>query len=227
MSESDRPTSPSAPPLITVRGEAQLEAQPDLATFSITALRTGDSQEAVRDALATASAQVRELLDGHLAAIEKSSTTGLHVTPVFGRRQTKVQGYRGSFTTEVVVHDFDALSTLVFALAPIGDSQLDGPYWSLRPDNPVHRQVRLAAIADARSRADDYALAFAARVADLVEVSDLDGGFSGGRAMRAGTFAMAKGADEVPEFEFEPSVQSVSGQVTVRFTMTAPDVSAT
>jgi plastocyanin len=51
-------------------------------------------------------------------------------------------------------------------------------------------------------------------VADLVEVSDLNTGFTGVREMRA--FAIAKGADDTP-FEFEPATQTVSGQVTVRF----------
>ena len=51
-------------------------------------------------------------------------------------------------------------------------------------------------------------------MSDLVEVSDLNAGFTGVREMRA--FAMAKGADDMP-FEFEPATQTVSGQVTVRF----------
>ena len=53
-------------------------------------------------------------------------------------------------------------------------------------------------------------------VADLVEVSDLNSGFAGVREMRA--FAMGKGADDA-EFEFQPAVQTVSGQVTVRFSL--------
>ena len=61
---------------------------------------------------------------------------------------------------------------------------------------------------------------------DLVEISDLEGGYSGSRDLRATAFAMAKGPDDPPEFEFEPRVQTVSGQVSVRFTITAPDLSA-
>jgi hypothetical protein len=80
----------------------------------------------------------------------------------------------------------------------------------------MYREARLAAIADARRRADDYAAAFGTTVADLVEVSDLNSGFAGVREMRA--FAMGKGADDT-EFEFQPAVQTVSGQVTVRFSM--------
>jgi uncharacterized protein YggE len=98
----------------------------------------------------------------------------------------------------------------------LSNSQLDGPWWSLRADNPMYREARIAAIADARRRADDYAAAFGTTVAGLVEVSDLNTGFNGVREMR--TFAMAKGAEDTP-FEFEPATQTVSGQVTVRFSL--------
>jgi uncharacterized protein YggE len=216
----------SARPTVTVRGEAQLEGPPDLATFTFTAHRAGETQDVVRSGLAEASGQVHQLLNSFEGALERSSTTGLHVVPIFGRRaQTKIQGFRGTFSTEVVVRDFDALSAIVLALAPVVDSQIDGPYWSLRPDNPMYRDVRLAAIAEARQRADDYAAAFGGVVLDLVEISDLEAGFAQTRAMRASAYAMGMGAENAPDFEFEPAIQTVSGQVTVQFTMSAPDLS--
>jgi uncharacterized protein YggE len=114
------------------------------------------------------------------------------------------------------------LSALIFALTPLPNSQIDGPWWSLRRDNAAFRNVRLDAITDARRRADDYAAAFGASVADLVEVSDLETGFPGGREMR--TFAIAKDAADEAAFELEPATQTVSGHVTVRFAITAPDL---
>ena len=132
--------------------------------------------------LAEGSVTVAELLQGYEAAIERSSTSGVHVAPVFNRRTpTKIIGYQGTFTTQIVVSDFDFLSPLVLALTTLSNSQLDGPWWSLRADNPMYREARLAAIADARRRADDYAAAFGTTVAGLVEVSDLNTGFNGVR----------------------------------------------
>jgi uncharacterized protein len=202
-------------PLVTVRGQAQLEGPPDLATLTLTLHASGDSAERARSQLAEGSSAVSQLLQRFEAAIERSSTSGLHVSPIFNRRTpAKITGYQGTFTTQIVVADLDSLSPLVLALTELRNSQIDGPWWSLRPDNPMFREVRLAAIADARRRADDYAAAFGTTVANLVEISDLDSGFAGAREMRA--FAMAKGADDVA-FEFEPTTQTVSGQVTVRF----------
>jgi uncharacterized protein YggE len=212
-------------PIVTVRGEAQLDVPPDLATFSVTVHSAGDSAERIRAELADASSRIGGLLEQYAAAIEQSSTSGLHIAPVFHRRTgTKITGYRGTFSTQIVVRDLESLSPIVFALAPLPNSQLDGPWWSLRPDNAAYRNVRLTAIGDARRRADDYAGAVGATVVDLVEISDLETGFSGGREMRTG-FALAKGVADDAIFEFEPALQTVSGQITVRFTITTPDLS--
>jgi uncharacterized protein YggE len=204
-------------PLVTVRGEAQLEGPPDLATVGLTLHASGDSPEATRSQLAEGSGKVAGLLAEFETAVERSSTSGVHVFPVFNRRTPpKITGYQGTFSTQIVVADLESLSALVLALTALPNSQLDGPWWSLRHDNAMYRQARLAAIADARQRADDYAAAFGTAVADLVEVSDLNTGFGGVREMRA--FAVGKGAEDAA-FEFEPATQTVSGQVTVRFSL--------
>jgi uncharacterized protein len=206
-------------PIVTVRGEAEVYGPPDLATLTCTLHASGDSAERIRGRLATGSQAVAELLGQFTAALERHSSSGLHVYPEFHRRTpTRITGYRGTFSTTIVVADFEALSELIMGLSGLPDSQLDGPWWSLRRDNPMFREVRLAAIADARQRADDYAAAFGATVAELVEVSDLDGGFVGGRAVSLSAAKLEMAADD-GVFAFEPEEQTVSGHVTVRFTV--------
>jgi uncharacterized protein YggE len=70
--------------------------------------------------------------------------------------------------------------------------------------------------------ADDYAAAFGARVADLLEISDADGGFDRPMARGMAFAAPAQGGGPEASFDFEPQPQTVSGQVTLRFTMTSP-----
>ena len=94
---------------------------------------------------------------------------------------------------------------------------MNGPWWSLRPTNPVRRQVRIAAIADARERAADYAAAFDAALGSLVEVSDLEGSFQPQPRMMKAAFAMDAAGSGEPELDLEPAEQRVSAQVTVRF----------
>ena len=204
-------------PVVTVRGEAQLEVPPDLAGLSVTLHASGETADQTRAQLADGSGAVSALLREFGAALERSSTSGLHVSPLFNKRTpSKITGYTGTFTSSLVVQDFEALSPLIQALSRLPNSQVDGPWWSLRPDHPIHREVRLAAIADARDRADDYAAAFEGTVSELVEISDLERGFGGVRQMAA--FAESAMADDAV-FAFEPAVQTVSGQVTVSFTL--------
>ena len=217
-------------PVITVRGEATGEGPPDLATLSITVQAQGPSAEKVRAALAADVARCQDLLAEFDDAIEERSTGGFHFSPVFDRRGERkavgrpgVRHFTGSVTTTVVVRDFDALSPIVIALGAIPQSQVNGPNWSLRRDNPLHAEARLAAIDDALRRVRDYAAAFGATVADLVEISDLEPGpqlFAHARATR-----MMSTSDEPPSFDFEPPLQTVPAQITVRCTITAPDLS--
>src|SRR5215216_2180534 len=196
------PEPTGSAPLVTVRGEAQLEGPPDLATLTLTLHASGDSAERTRSQLAEGSTTVSQLLRQFEAAIERSSTSAVHVSPVFNRRTpAKITGYQGTFSTQIVVADLESLSPLVLALTELHNSQIDGPWWSLRPDNPMLREVRLAAIADARRRAEDYAAAFGATVSELVEVSDLEGGI-GGVPVRMARFGAAESMAADSSFSF-------------------------
>ncbi|HET9871475.1 MAG TPA: SIMPL domain-containing protein [Propionibacteriaceae bacterium] len=218
------PTAGPAPdrssPIVTVRGEAQLEGPPDLATVMVSVHSTSDTAEQARAELAAASSGISGLLQRFVQAVDRSSTTGLHIGPVFDQRSfTRIIGYRGSYSTEIVLADLDALSPLLLEAAALPNGQVSGPWWSLRPDNPLHRQVRLEAITDARRRADDYAFAVRASVSALLEISDVDAGFGGDVGMRS---MLAAGAPEAASFDFEPALQRVWGHVVVRYALSPP-----
>ncbi len=203
-------------PIVTVRGEARLEGPPELATVSTTLHAAAGDAEQVRRTLAHGSEAVAGLVERFRAALDRSTTRSVHVWPVFAPRSPgRITGYAGTLSAEWVVGELAVLPDLITALTGLPDVRLDGPSWSLRPNSPLHREARLAAITDARRRAEDYAAAFGAGLVELVEVSDLDSGpsFSAGPRMAM----MAKGAVEDAALVLEPEIQVVQGQVTVRF----------
>lgn len=210
-------TAETSTPIVSVRGEARLEVPPDRANVSVTVHASASSADAVGDQLARASTALRGVLDEHAAVIASASTSGLHVAPVFGRSGSKITGYRGTFSTAVEVADLEALSALVFVLTSLPNAQLDGPWWSLAPGHPAYREVRVAAIADARHRAEDYAAAVDLALGDLVEISDLDAGSWQPQMRMAKSFAAD--AESSPAFDFEPALQTVTGQVSVRYAL--------
>lgn len=205
---------------MTVRGEATINAPSDLATLSCTVHASGSSADQVRDRLGPVSDAVQVILTEFEADLESTHTQGLHVGPVIDPgTPSMITGYAGSYATQLVVNRFEALPRLVQALSRVPQSQLDGPWWSLRRGHPSYRQARLDAIAEAVRRANDYANALDRAVGDLVEISDLDGGH-GGPPIRA--FARAASFD-VPSISFQPQLQSVTASVTARFALTEPD----
>lgn len=214
--------SSATSPIVTVRGEATSEVAPELATVSAAVNTAGSSSEQVTAELAAGSQRLADIVERFARAVEKSSTSGLWVHPVTDRRNSaKITGYRGSFSRQVVVHDFTLLSDLVLALAALPQTQVSGPAWSMRADSPAYREVRLAAIGDGRRRADDYAAAFGAHVDGLLEISDLEPG-TGFPMVAGASFAAARSMGVEASFDFEPQLQAISGRVTLRFVISSP-----
>jgi len=214
-------------PVISVRGEATLEVEPEIAVVWAAVLaRDADRHRAV-DLLAGRTTRVSGMIKGFGEAIEKLESQPVNVQPVFkdGKVREKVSGYlaRSGFT--VTVRDFAALGDLVTQLAGADMVTVTGPDWQLRPDSPVYRAARLAAAKDATRRAGEYAEAFGGRISGLVEAADSGMmGDAGQPRFMAASRALSPMAaqDATPEFDFEPAMQTVSAQVDARYTMTAP-----
>ncbi len=216
-----------ADPVISVRGEASLEVEPEIAVVWVTVMaRDADRHRAV-ELLARRTGAVSSTIKGFGEAIDKLESQQVIVQPVFkdNRAKEKISGYnaRGGFA--VTVKDFSVLGDLVTGLADADLVTVTGPDWRLRPDSPVYRAARLAAAQDATRRAAEYAEAFGGRVNGLVEAADTGmltpqprrAVFAGARAMGA-----SAAAEQAPTFDFEPASQTVTAQVEARFTMTSP-----
>lgn len=216
------PSVPAAePPVVAVRGHAEVEVPPDRADFALTVTATASSADRVRRDLATRVTALAEQVRGLGAGVERSLTGSVSVSPVYDRRGADVRGYRGTVAVDVVVVDFGIFDALLRVATVQPGCTIAGPGWSLRADHPAHRDARLAAVADARARAADYAEAFGCRLGALVEVSDLrEPGFAGPMKVRAA--AAFAGEPSEPELELDPVPQSVFAEVTVRFALEQP-----
>lgn len=208
--------------MIVVRGEALREVPPEQAVFSVTVTARGRDKDAVLAHLTERAAVLRAALDGHGEAIERRETGGVQVFPDFKRGGDRPAGWTGSMATTVTVADFAALGEMLPRLAGLEQASIAGPWWQLRPGSTASAEVRRAAIADALSRAREYAAAVGSTVDRLVEISDdLAGG--GGFPAVAGRAAMAV---ESATWQLDPQMQTVQASVIVRVTITDPDLSA-
>ena len=223
-------TAMAQQPVISVRGEAHLEADPEIATLSVTIQARDPDRRTVLDRLATRNAQLLDLIKGYGEAVEKLESGAASVYPdiKYKERTERVRGYLGTASARVVIRDFTVLGELMARLADGELATVTGPWWSLRPDSPVYRQARIAAAQDARRRAGEYAQAFGGELGGLIEAADtglLTGHADHGvpfRAMAAGGVARAS-APEPADMDFEPVRQTVTAQVEARFGMLLPE----
>lgn len=215
-----------APATVSVRGEATVEADPEIVVFRVSVSSRARDR---RDALASLSRRNDEflaLVRTFGEAVEKTETSGILVYPELRRgREEKVRWYRGTIRTRLTVTDFSIAGELVGRISDLGLCDMAGPWWELRPDSPVYREVRVRAARDAITRAAEYAEAAGGRLTGLIELADTGmGGGGHSPRMRAAAQGMAAfEAEEAPVvIDMEPETQVVQASVEARFTMTQP-----
>jgi uncharacterized protein YggE len=211
----------SMQPTVVVRGEALREVPPELAVFSVTVSARDRDKEAVLTRLTGRAAEVRAMLDGYGEAIERRETGGVHVYPEFKRGTERAVAYTGSVSATVTVTDFTALGEMLLRLAALEQAAVAGPWWQLRPGSTAGAEVRREAIADALTRAREYASAVGARIDRLVEIADE--GTGGAAPMWAADARATRGAVE-QALVIDPQQQTVHASVIVRVTITEPDL---
>jgi uncharacterized protein len=218
-------------PVISVRGETWLEAEPEIAAVAVTVQARDRDRRAVLDRLVSRNKEVLDLVRGYGEAIEKLESGPVTAHPEIKQKGQGERGtrYSGLARVDVTVRDFTVLGELVAKLVALELVTVAGPWWSLRPDSPVHRQARIAAARDATRRAGEYAEAFGGQLGELLEAADA--GLLHGQGVREsrgfaaaampGPRAMGM-AEEVPSLDLEPVRQPVTAHVDARFTMILP-----
>ena len=218
-------------PVISVRGEATLEVEPEVAIVNVTIEARDRDRRTVLDRLASRNQQVTDLIARHGEAVEKLESGPASISPDIRdkkRPSERVAGYLGRASLRITVRDFTVLGELVTSLSDEDLVTIAGPWWALRPDSPVYREARLAAARDAMVRAREYAEAFGGGIAGLVEAADAGLLTSPGEpsphfaAGIGGRTAAFSGRPSQVELDFEPARQTVTAQVEARFTMTVP-----
>jgi uncharacterized protein YggE len=220
----------SSQPLISVKGEATLEVDPEIAVVNVTVMARDKDRHAAMKRLAARNEQILALIKALGPAVEKVESAPASIWPEFKEAKARehLAGYAAQAGVTVTIGDFSALGELVPRLAGEELVTVTGPWWRLRPDSPVTRQARLSAARDAMTRAAEYAEAFGGRITGLVEAADpglMGGGPEPARRIMAAGFAGAALESGGTEFTFEPVRQTVRAEVDARFTMTAPEFS--
>ena len=220
-------------PVISVRGEVVLEAQPELARLSVHVQSQESERRTALDRLVERNQRALDLIRSYGAAVERVETGGLAISPVLRhrRREGEVRAYQGTAWIKITVVDFAVLGELVTRLGDLERTYVHGPDWDLRRDSEVYARAARQAAQEAVARARSYAEALGARLTGLIELADSglirDNAHRGTPLMAAPMAAVADAGGSEPEpIALEPETQLVRSSVEARFTITAPDLDA-
>ena len=212
-------TNSNTVPSVSVRGEAVLIVEPEIADLAVTVrFRARDRQTALERCRAVQE-EVTAVVQRAGDAVESAETTA--VTVYLEHSHTGPGDPVASQHTRLRVVALDAVGELVVELGRLDDVEVSGPSWGLRPDSPAYERARLAAVSDAIRRARSYAAAFGAELTALLEVSDAGIAGSGVR-VAAGMAALSFEARDLA-LDVTPMRSEVRGAVEVRFAMSEPE----
>ena len=166
------------PKSITVAGEAETTATPDVAYVTVgvqTQSATAAEATGENSRLMTA---VLNTLRGRGVRPQDLRTSGLYVMPQYERNRTEVVGYEASNNVTVTVNEVERAGELLDAALGAGANRVAGLRFDIRDTAGLRQQVLADAARSARARADALAAGLGLRVVGVSSVQEEAGYFA-------------------------------------------------
>lgn len=210
---------------ISVQGEGEVFAVPDLATFSFSVIKEGESAKVVQDEAAEiANAAVQYLKDNGVE--EKDiKTTAYNVYPRYQFEQIvcitypcpqgerKLIGFEINQTTEVKVRDTARAGELLSGVGTLGVQNISGLSFTIDDEDALKRQARQAAVLEAKEKAKALADDLDVRLVRVVNFNEYDSPvFSRFEATKFGI-----GGDSASVPQIESGENRITSQVNITY----------
>src|SRR5687768_4088414 len=189
---------------------------PDVARITAGVVTTAPTATAALEQNARQMASVRAALRNAGIADRDIQTSSINLHPDYrhDERGTNPQiiGYRASNEVMVKFRDIKSTGKILDALVAQGANQISGPMLTIDKPEEALDEARLAALAQARSRAELYARAAGKRVARILSISE-----SGGMQMPMVQMRARAGNMAAESTSIDPGEQSVAVSLAVSF----------
>lgn len=174
---------------ITVSGEGEVFAVPDLATFSVTV--TEEAKE-VKDAQKVATEKINDIIDYlKSAGIEDKDikTVSYNVYPKYEWKQEvcsdrycppgnqEMIGFEVSQSVEVKVRDTEKAGDILSGVGNLGVNTVSGLSFTIDDEDALNAQARAESIADAEAKAQELASQLGVSLVRIVGFSENGGGY--------------------------------------------------
>ncbi|WP_343079833.1 SIMPL domain-containing protein [Ostreiculturibacter nitratireducens] len=166
---------------ITVTGEGQVAATPDMAQISLGVTTEAESAAAALAANSEEMARVLAFLKAEGIEDRDLQTTGLSLYPLYedseraGRRAPQIVGFTASNSLTIRVRALDRLGGLLDAVVGEGANTLNGLSFGLQDPADQLDEARRRAVADARRRAEILATAAGVTLGPVVSMTEQSG----------------------------------------------------
>lgn len=190
---------------VTVSGVGRITGVPDTLSATVgVAARRPTVQEAL-DAANAAAEQVLGALDDAGIAEEDVQTTQFSVNPQYDQDGVAITAYEVANTVEATIRDLSSVGATLDAVVRAGgnEARVQGVAYRLEDNAALLAEAREAAVADARTSAEQYAAAAGVELGALTSLSEVTAdqpmtqSFAADAAEAAAPVPVAPGTQEV------------------------------
>ncbi|CZF83772.1 26 kDa periplasmic immunogenic protein precursor [Grimontia celer] len=164
--------TPDFPHLETI-GVGEVVDQPDTATVDVAVSLTRTSAQAAKKASDDAVATLLERLEKMGIARKDIESANLNLQPQYSypkNSEPKLNGYRATRNVTVTVSDLSRLNRVLDGALADGLNRVNGISFSSSKEAELKEQARMAAIADAKAKAESLAKGFGESLAGVWEI---------------------------------------------------------
>ncbi len=197
------------PRVISVSGMGEVSAPPDQASISLGVISEARTAQDALRANSRAMQGVFEQMNELGIPEENIRTSNFSISPQYppynanNNEPRRIVGYQVSNTVAVLFEDIDAVGAGLDAVVASGANQLHGISFSISETDALMREARIAAVADARARAETLARAAGVTLGRVLSINE--SGFSGPQPVYMARAEMA----------FDSAVPIAGGQQTL------------
>jgi len=212
VAQTDTPASSTAPRTLTVSGQGQVMAQPDMAVVNV---GVETEAETAVDALGQNSEQMQQVISATLAADVAEAdiqTQGLSLNPVYNQPAdggaAELTGYRARNVVQITVRSLDNLGVLLDDVISAGGNTIEGIQFQVSNRAELETDARTAAMENARQKAAQLADLADATLGPVLVITE--GGVS-----TPAPFAASLAAAEAPAVPVQAGTQTINYTVNV------------
>ena len=201
---------------ISVEGEGEVLAKPDIGTFSFSVRADGEDAASAQEASAESINAILAFLEDSGVAEKDIKTQNYNLNPKYrfeervcvagsfcppGERV--IDGYEVSQSITVKVRDLDASGTLISGVGERGATNISSLQFTIDDQSTLEAEARAAAIADAKAKAKVLAKDLDVRLGDITGFFENGGGYYPEPMFQARSMSLDMAMEEA---EFSPEL---------------------